>query len=97
MAGHFGNAKLVSAGKLWGALLKHVFSTRPPFSSQKFEKGGRTDLPDSKASRPGENEGLEKSKDVIIHSVEAWAIPGLMNWNNLEPLASETRLRLHIR
>jgi hypothetical protein len=30
-------------------------------------------------------------KDVIIHSVEAWAIPGLMNWNNLELLASETR------
>jgi len=33
-------------------------------------------------------------KDVIIHSVEAWAIPGLMNWNNLEPLASETRKAL---
>jgi hypothetical protein len=31
-----------------------------PFSSRKFEKGARTDLPDSKASRPGENEGLEK-------------------------------------
>jgi hypothetical protein len=31
-------------------------------------------------------------KDVIIQSVEAWAIPGLMNWNNLEPLALETRI-----
>jgi hypothetical protein len=30
-------------------------------------------------------------EDVIIQSVEAWAIPGLMNRNNLEPLASETR------
>ncbi len=29
-----------------------------------------------------------------IHSVEAWAIPGLMNWNSLEPLASETRKAL---